>query len=208
MQLNIPKFLIFALSINFLNHSVVNTCTQFLGPQTHRHALPLLLLINLQHCCLKHSLMFRRSFFCHCYLRHFYIILLSLPPSSLFPSHSLSALSSQRLGHFGSSHHALQIPADRWFERHGHSANSLSEAATLATAEKGSSVHARCSFLPCWRYRSHIDNNWNVKHLHKHSWLKNKTKKQTGLWVEKQGGGGAFEVAIAAFWPCFALVLC
>ena len=51
------------------------------------------------------------SFFCHCYLTHFCIILLSLPPSplSLLLVPSLSAASIRSLCDSGSSHHAFRF---------------------------------------------------------------------------------------------------
>lgn len=68
--------------------------------------------------------MFQRSFFCHCYLTHFYIILLSLPRSSLFLLYLLWAFSSSVTADL---HVVLSHSVDRWFERCGQSANSFNE---------------------------------------------------------------------------------
>lgn len=68
--------------------------------------------------------MFQRSFFCHCYLTHFYIILLSLPRSSLFSLYLLWAFSSSVTADL---HIILSHSVDRWFERRGRSANSFNE---------------------------------------------------------------------------------
>lgn len=63
--------------------------------QTPRHAEPFPP-INWRHSCLKHTLMFQRSFFCHCYLTHS-ILSPYLPlsprrsPSSLFALYLLGA---------------------------------------------------------------------------------------------------------------------
>ncbi len=71
--------------------------------------------------------MFQCSFFCHCYLTHLCIILLSLPPSSLPLSCFLFICFEHSdalwLCIFTS---CFQIPEDRWCERHAHTADSLS----------------------------------------------------------------------------------